>query len=84
MTEREREHYEIATRFGIREFTLSEFKNLYRQEYPKRPLGSMLPADYCVIGPGRPRHSIGTEEYPKFLRKLGRARYQFIPDTKFA
>jgi hypothetical protein len=84
MTDRETEHYDIACRLGNRAFTRSEFKNLYRQVYPERKLGSMLPADYCVIGPGHPRHAKGTEDYPKVLRWIGRGCYQLIEDASFA
>ncbi len=73
--ERHKEHYEIASRFGGREFTLDEFMRLYEQVYPNRPRGSMLPSDYCV-NPSGGRHAIGTEDYPKFLRWLGRGKYQ--------
>ena len=81
MNDREKEHYKIAGEFKGREFTRSEFKNHYRQEYPNRKPGSMLPADYC-INPVGGRHAKGTENYPKFLRWLGRGRYQMIKNAK--
>ena len=73
MAKRDQEHYEIARKFGVgRPFTLYEFKRLYRQEYPER-ISAPIPSDYCVDRDGK-----GAERCPKFLRWLGRGRYQFI------
>ena len=70
---RDKEHYEIARRFGVdRPFTLSEFKLLYRKEYPKR-ISEPIPSGYCVN-----LNQKVAERCPKFLRWLGRGRYQFI------
>jgi hypothetical protein len=78
VTKREQEHYEIAHRFGVgRAFARSEFMNLYRRAYPDRKLGAMLPSDYCVNLSAK-----GTEHYPKFLRWLGRGRYQLLDGSK--
>jgi hypothetical protein len=72
MAKRDQEHYEIARRFGIDQpFTLSEFKRLYRQEYPKR-ISPPIPSDYCVN-----LNSKVAVRCPKFLRWLGRGRYEF-------
>ena len=80
MNEREREHFDIACRFGRREFSRAEFRRLYKQVYGDSKLGSMLPADYCV-NPRGGRYAIGTEHYPKFLRWLGPGRYQLTEDA---
>jgi hypothetical protein len=72
MAKRDKEHYEIATRFGDRPFTRLEFNLLYRQGYPKR-ISAPIPSDYCVnLNPKT------GERLPKFLRWLGPGRYQFI------
>jgi endonuclease-3 len=77
MTKREQEHHEIARTFGVgRTFTRSEFMNLYRREYPDREPGAMLPSDYCVNLSAK-----GTEDYPKFLRWLGRGRYELLGEA---
>jgi hypothetical protein len=74
MTRREKEHYEIARRFD-RPFTLFEFKSLYRKEYPDRA-SEPIPTDFCVnLDHKRAAH------FPKFLRWLGRGRYEFINPT---
>src|SRR5713101_5874879 len=79
MTKREQEHYEIARTFDVcRAFTRSEFMNLYRQEYPDRKPGAMLPSDYCVNLSAK-----GTEDYPKFLRWLGPGRYELLDGANF-
>ena len=71
MTEREKEHHDIAHSFGGRQFTRSEFMKRYGDKYPDRKLGSMLPSDYCVnLNPK------GAGGFPKFLRWLARGRYE--------
>jgi len=71
MAPRHKEHREIANGFGGREFSLLEFKQCYHRAYPTRPLGSMIPSDYCVnLNPE------GAEDFPKFLRWLARGRYE--------
>jgi hypothetical protein len=72
MAKRDREHYDIASRFGFRPFTRSEFNHLYREKYPNRT-SVPIPTDYCVNLTSRTG-----ERSPKFLRWLGRGRYQFI------
>jgi hypothetical protein len=48
MSKREKEHYEIAKRFGVgRPFTRLEFYSLYCQEYPKR-ISTPIPSDFCI------------------------------------
>ena len=77
MSKREKEHYEIAKRFGVgRPFTRLEFYSLYCQEYPKR-ISTPIPSDFCIN-----LYPKGAESFPKFLRWLGRGRYEFIGDTK--
>jgi hypothetical protein len=73
MRKRDQEHYEVARKFGVgRPFTRSEFNRLYHQEYPNR-VSAPLPTDYCVnLNPKV------AEACPKFLRWLGRGRYEFI------
>jgi hypothetical protein len=58
--------------FGVgRPFTRSEFNRVYCQEYPDR-LSAPLPSHYCVnLNPKL------AEGCPKFLRWLGRGRYEF-------
>jgi hypothetical protein len=74
MTKREQEHYEIARRFGVgRVFSRPEFIDRYHQEFPDRPLGSMIPSDYCVN-----LHAKGAEGYPRFMRQIERGRYELI------
>ena len=77
MSKREKEHYEIAKRFGVgRPFTRFEFYRLYWQEYPKRT-STPIPSDFCInLSPK------GAESFPKFLRWLGRGLYEFIGDPK--
>ena len=77
MTNRNQEHYEIANKFGVsRPFTMFAFKSLYRQEYPGR-ISAPIPSDYCVnLGPK------GSQRFPKFLRWLGRGRYELIAGAK--
>jgi hypothetical protein len=77
MTPRGKEHYEIARSFNGREFSRSEFRLRYRQTYPARPPGSIIPSDYCVD-----LHPRGAESLPKFLRRSRRARYQLIAGPK--
>ena len=73
MSKREKEHYEIAKRFGVgRPFTRLEFYSLYCQEYPKR-ISTPIPSDFCIN-----LYPKGAESFPKFLRWLGRGRYEFI------
>jgi hypothetical protein len=72
MTKRDREHFDIAGRFGSRPFTRAEFNHLYREKYPNRT-SVPIPTDYCVN-----LNSRTGERLPKFLRWLGRGRYQFI------
>ena len=72
MGKRDREHYDIAIRFGCSPFTRSEFNRLYREKYPNRT-SVPIPTDYCVN-----LNSRTGERVPKFLRWLGRGRYQFI------
>ncbi|MBV8362777.1 MAG: hypothetical protein JO189_33315 [Deltaproteobacteria bacterium] len=72
MATRDREHYDIASRFGCRPFTRSEFNHLYQEKYPNRT-SVPIPTDYCVN-----LNSRTGERVPKFLRWLGRGRYQFI------
>ena len=68
---RHKEHYEIANSFGGREFSTAEFKQRYRAAYPTRPLGSMLPSDFCVdLCPK------DAESFAKFLRQPRRGWYQ--------
>ena len=75
MTRREREHYEIAKRFGPhRPFTRLEFNSLYRQEYAERA-SPPIPTDFCIN-----LYAKSAERFPKFLRWLGRGRYEFIDD----
>jgi hypothetical protein len=75
MSKRHREHYEIAKRFGAgRPFSRLEFNRLYRQEYPKR-ISPPNPSGYCVNLPQK-----STKDFPKFLRWLGRGRFEFIND----
>jgi len=75
MTRREREHYEIAKRFGLhRPFTRLEFNSLYRQEYAERA-SPPIPTDFCIN-----LYAKSAERFPKFLRWLGRGRYEFIDD----
>ena len=70
---RNQEHFEIAKRFGVgRPFTRIEFKTLYRQEYPKR-ISEPAPTAYCINVNYRSAKGV-----PKFLRWLGRGRYEFI------
>jgi hypothetical protein len=77
MTRREREHYEIAKKFGIgRPFTSFEFKCLYRQEYPKRA-SPPIPTDFCIN-----LYANSAKRFPKFLRWLGRGRYEFIDEQR--
>jgi hypothetical protein len=73
VTPRVEEHFEIANSFGGREFSRSEFRLRYRQTYPARPPGSMIPSDYCID-----LHPSGTESLPKFLRQPRRGWYQLI------
>jgi hypothetical protein len=72
MNERQQEHYEISLVFGS-EFSRAKFRNIYRQKYTRRESGSMIPSDYCID-----LHPKGTEKYPKFLRWLGRGRYELV------
>jgi hypothetical protein len=73
MAKRDQEHYEIARRFGVdRAFTRSEFNRLYREEYTQR-ISAPTPSDYCVNL--NPKVAV---RCPKFLRWLGRGRYEFI------
>lgn len=73
MRKRDQEHYEVARKFGVgRPFTRSEFNRLYYEEYPNRVSGP-IPSDYCVNLSPRV-----AEACPKFLRWLGRGRYEFI------
>jgi hypothetical protein len=75
MNRRHQEHYEIAKRFGLgRVFTRLEFNQLYRQEYPER-ISAPIPSDYCINLHQKAAQGFG---YPKFLRWLGRGRYEFI------
>jgi len=70
VTEREKEHRDIADSFGGRPFTRSEFKQRYRDRYPGRKPGAMIPSDYCVnLNPK------GAEGFTKFLRWLKRGWY---------
>ena len=73
MRKRDQEHYEIARKFGAgRPFTRSEFNRHYYEEYPNRVSGP-IPSDYCInLSPKV------AERCPKFLRWLGRGRYEFI------
>jgi hypothetical protein len=78
MTEREAEHLAVARRFGPgRVFSRDEFQNLYRQVYPGRPLGSMIPSDFCEN-----LHAKGTENNRRFLRWLRRGKYELIAEKK--
>jgi len=79
MRTRDQEHYEVARKFGMgRPFTRSEFNRLYLQEYPRRR-SQPIPTDYCVnLSPKV------AEACPKFLRWLGRARYEFIGELRRA
>ena len=71
MTDREKEHREIAETFGAQPFTRSEFMERYSDKYPDRKTGAMIPSDYCVnLNPK------GAEDFPKFLRWLARGRYE--------
>jgi hypothetical protein len=73
MRKRDQEHYEVARKFGAgRPFARSEFNRLYHEEYPNRVSGP-IPSDYCVNLSPRV-----AEACPKFLRWLGRGRYEFI------
>ena len=77
MSKREKEHYEIAARFGVgRPFTRSAFYSLYRQEYPKRT-SAPIPSDFCIN-----LYPKGAESFPKFMRWLGRGLYEFVGDPK--
>jgi hypothetical protein len=62
MTPSQREHFEIARRFG-RVFSTSEYRYLYRQEYPNRKVDSIMPAEFYVN-----RHPASAKNNPKFLR----------------
>ena len=74
MTEREKEHYAIAESFGVgRSFSRREYRDRYHAQYPDRPLGSMIPSDYCVNLCAK-----GTQAYPRFLRQLTRGMYEFL------
>jgi hypothetical protein len=73
MRKRDQEHYQVAKKFGLgRPFTRSEFNRVYYEEYPNRVSGP-IPSDYCVnLSPKV------AEACPKFLRWIGRGRYEFI------
>jgi hypothetical protein len=73
MAKRDQEHYEVARKFGVdRPFSLSEFNRLYSREYPER-VSAPIPTDYCInLNPK------AAARHPKFLRWLGRGRYQFV------
>lgn len=73
MSPRAREHYEVARSFGSREFSRSEFRLRYGQEYPDRSPGSMIATDYCVN-----TNPKGAEALPKFLQRVGLGRYRMI------
>lgn len=71
------EHYEVARRFRSgREFSRSEFVNLYHQLYPNRAFGSIMPADFCVN-----IHNKGNVKHPRFLYWCDRGMYRFDPGS---
>jgi hypothetical protein len=63
---------EIASSFGERSFTPSQFRARWSAQYPDRPRTSMLLADYRVDG------SRSAVRYPKFVRRVAPGRYRFI------
>jgi hypothetical protein len=73
VTKRHQEHFEIAKKLGTgRVFTRMEFNLLYHQEYPSRA-SPPNPSDYCVnLYPSM------AKDFPKFLRWVGRGRYEFV------
>ena len=73
MNDRELEHYLVAKSFTSGKITRTEFIKQYQKEYPSRPIGSIIPSDYCEnLNP------IGAEAYPRFLTWIARGCYQFI------
>ncbi len=70
------EAYEIASSFGERSFTPSEWRTRWLAKYPARPRSSMLLADYRVNGS---RSTEGYLEFDrKFVRRVAPGRYRFI------
>ena len=72
LTNRQREHYEIAKSF-TRAFTASEYRDRYLSAYPDRVEGSIMPRDHAVNNNQRLK-----DRYPLFLEKLGHGEYRFI------
>ena len=58
MTDRADEHRQVAARMS-RQFTMAEFKRLYRQMFPDRPVNSIMP--YRVFPPAHPDREARTE-----------------------
>jgi hypothetical protein len=69
MTDRADERRQVAARMS-RQFTMAEFKRLYRQMFPDRPVNSIMPYEYA------PRPIPTERPGPKFLKYLGRGRYE--------
>jgi hypothetical protein len=64
------EHREVASRMP-EEFTLAQFRRLYAELYPQRPLNSIMPYEFF-----KGRHIKTETDGPKFLVWLGRGRYR--------
>jgi hypothetical protein len=67
-----REHYEVAKLLGG-PFEASQFKSQYRQLFPDRTPGSILPSDYCFN-----RENRGNSLHPRFLLWNGGFSYRFV------
>lgn len=68
----DREHYEVARHIeGF--FDRAEFMARYRQLYPHRSIGSIIPSDYCFN-----QENKGNARDPRFLWWDGRNSYVFV------
>lgn len=72
LTEVQREHYEIAQWFDDA-FEVNEFQARYREQYPNRPKGSILPSDFAYNN-----DQVAKNEFPSFLERVNRATYRFV------
>jgi hypothetical protein len=69
---RDREHYEVARQFSDW-FSPSWFQRRYKEMYPDRKPGSIIPSDYAFN-----RENKGNGAYPRFLLWDRSVGYKFV------
>ena len=72
LNRRDREHYEVAKSLDG-PFAPARFVSRYRDMYPSRKSGSIIPSDYCFN-----RDNKGNVGFPRFLLWDGGSEYLFV------